>query len=101
MKVSVITPSYNQGKYIEHTIQSVLKQKGDFELEYLIMDGGSTDGTLEIFKKYYGQLHWISEKDRGQSPAVNKGFCMASGDIIGWLNSDDMYEAGALQKVMA
>lgn len=101
MKVSVITPSYNQGVYIEQTIQSVLRQKGDFELEYLIMDGGSQDGTIEILKKYNGQLQWVSEKDRGQSHGVNKGFEKATGEIIGWLNSDDLYEEGALQKVVS
>lgn len=100
MKVSVITPSFNQGKYIERTIQSVLNQKGDFELEHLIIDGGSTDNTLDILKKYKGRIDWVSEKDRGQSHAINKGFSKAKGDIIGWLNSDDLYEDGTIQKVM-
>lgn len=99
MKISVITPSFNQGEYIERTIQSVLGQKGDFELEYIVVDGGSTDSTLDIVEKYRDRLTWISEKDRGQSDAINKGFKMASGDILAWLNSDDTYEAGALSEV--
>lgn len=99
MKLTVITPSFNQGPYIEQTIKSILSQKGDFELEYLIMDGGSTDGTIEILKKYNGRINWISERDRGQSHAVNKAFSKATGEIIGWLNSDDLYEDGAIQKV--
>lgn len=101
MKLSVVTPSYNQCKYIEQTIQSVFNQEGDFELEYLIIDGGSTDGTLDILRKYNGQINWVSERDRGQSHAINKGFSKAKGDIIGWLNSDDLYEEGALQKIVS
>jgi len=101
MKLSVVTPSYNQCKYIEQTIQSVLNQEGDFELEYLIIDGGSTDGTLDILKKYNGQINWVSERDRGQSHAINKGFNKAKGEIIGWLNSDDLYEEGAMQKIVS
>jgi glycosyltransferase involved in cell wall biosynthesis len=99
MKISIVTPSFNQGKYIEDTIQSVLAQKGDFELEYIVMDGGSTDGTIEILRKYEGRIRWFSEKDKGQSDAVNKGFKLATGEIIGWINSDDLYELGAFQKV--
>ncbi|MBI5192090.1 MAG: glycosyltransferase [Nitrospirae bacterium] len=101
MKLSVITPSFNQGKYIEQTIQSVLNQKGAFEIEHLIIDGGSADGTLDILKRYNGRIDWVSEKDRGQSHAINKGFNKAKGDIIGWLNSDDLYEDGALQKIVS
>ncbi|OHB72541.1 MAG: hypothetical protein A2W23_03590 [Planctomycetes bacterium RBG_16_43_13] len=100
-KVSVITPSYNQASYIEQTIQSVLMQKGNFELEHLIIDGGSTDGTIDILKKYNDKIQWISEKDHGQSHAINKGFSMAKGAIIGWLNSDDLYEHGAIQKAVS
>lgn len=102
IKVSIITPSYNQGNYIENTIKSILSQKGDFELEYIIIDGKSTDNTLEIIKQHAAQdtrLQWISEADNGQSDAINKGLNMATGDIIAWLNSDDLYEEGALQKI--
>ena len=90
--VSIITPSYNQGKFIEDTILSVKNQ--DYpNIEHIIVDGSSTDNTLEIFKKYEGtyNMRWISEPDEGQSDAVNKGFRMAKGEIIGWLNSDDVY----------
>lgn len=99
MKISVITPSLNQGKYIERTIQSVLNQEGNFELEYIVIDGGSTDNTLDTIKKYQDSLTWFSEKDRGQSDAINKGFNMASGDLLAWLNSDDTYEENALSEV--
>ncbi len=99
MKISIISPSLNQGEYIERTILSVLKQKGDFELQYIVVDGASIDNTLDIIKKYQGRLSWISEKDRGQSDAINKGFNMASGDLLAWLNSDDTYEENALSEV--
>jgi glycosyltransferase involved in cell wall biosynthesis len=98
--ISVITPSYNQATYIEETIRSVLSQKVNSGIEYLVMDGGSTDGTLHILDKYSGQLTWVSENDKGQSDALNKGVARAQGEIIGWLNSDDLYLPGALQKVM-
>ena len=98
-KISIITPSYNQGKFIEETITSVLGQ-GYPNLEYIIIDGGSTDETIEVIKKYADKLkYWVSEKDNGQSHAINKGFALATGDIIGWLNSDDMYLPGALAHV--
>ncbi len=96
MKISVITPSYNQGRYLDRTIQSVLGQKGDFELEHLVIDGGSTDESVDILRRYGDRLRWVSEPDEGQSDAINKGFGMASGDILAWLNSDDTYEPGAL-----
>lgn len=97
-KITVITPTLNQCDYIEQTIHSVLSQNYP-NLEYIVMDGGSTDSTLEILKKYEGRLHWISEKDRGQSHAINKGLRMASGEVVAFLNSDDYYEPGALLKV--
>lgn len=99
MKISIITPSFNQVDFIEKTIQSVVNQKGDFELEYIVIDGKSTDGTLEILKKYEDQLYYVYEQDQGQSDAINKGLKMASGDIVAYLNSDDLYLPGALQTV--
>jgi len=98
MKISIITPSYNQAAFIERTIQSVLEQNYP-DLEYIVMDGGSTDGTVEILKKYSDRIIWKSEKDHGQSDAINKGLKMATGDIVAYLNSDDTYEPGALQRV--
>lgn len=97
--VSIVTPSYNQGKFIEETIQSLLSQ--DYpNTEYIVMDGGSTDGTIEILKRYEGEIKWFSEKDRGQAHAVNKGWAMAKGEILGWVNSDDMLLPGAIRAVV-
>jgi glycosyltransferase involved in cell wall biosynthesis len=97
-RISVVTPSFNQGAYIEETIRSVLDQ-GYPNLEYIVMDGGSTDGTVDILRRYEKQLAWISEKDGGQSDALNKGFRKAGGEILAYINSDDTYEPGALLKV--
>jgi len=95
-KITIITPSYNQASFIERTINSVLSQNYP-NLEYIIIDGGSTDHSVSIIKKYESKIsYWISEKDRGQSHAINKGLARATGEIIGWLNSDDIYYPGAL-----
>jgi len=91
--ISIVTPSLNQGAYIEENIKSVINQKYP-HFEHIIIDGGSTDGTIDILKRYK-HLIWASEKDAGQSEAINKGFKKARGEIIGWLNSDDCYEPGA------
>ncbi|RZK12551.1 MAG: glycosyltransferase [Flavobacterium sp.] len=98
-KISIITPSYNQAQYIEQTIKSVLNQQYP-NLEYIIIDGGSKDGTAEIIKKYEHFLtYWVSEKDNGQAHAINKGLLHCTGDIFNWINSDDFLEEGALHKV--
>jgi glycosyltransferase involved in cell wall biosynthesis len=98
---SIVTPSFNQKSFIARTIESVLAQRGDFAVEHWIIDGGSTDGTLDVLAGYGDRIRWTSEPDRGQVDAVNKGFRRATGDIVGWLNSDDVYEPGALEKVAA
>ena len=98
-KISIITPSFNQGKYIEQTIRSVIEQHYP-NLEYIIIDGGSSDNSVEIIKKYQSKItYWTSEKDTGQSHAINKGLKHATGDIVAWLCSDDLYLPGALHKV--
>lgn len=98
-KISIVTPSYNQTQFIEETIRSVLLQ-GYPNLEYIIIDGGSTDGSLEIIKKYAPRLsYWVSEKDNGQSHAINKGWKRSNGEILSWLNSDDVLAPGALDEV--
>lgn len=97
LKISIVTVSYNQGNFIEETIQSVLDQNYD-NLEYIIIDGGSTDNSVEIIKKYESQLaYWVSEKDKGAGDALNKGFAKATGDYIYYLNSDDLLLPGVLQ----
>lgn len=109
--ITVVTPSYNQGEFLAETIESVISQAGDFVIDYIIVDGGSTDNSIDIIKHYDGLLQrgewpaacrgitcrWLSEKDKGQTDALKKGFRMAHGEILAWLNSDDIYLPEALQ----
>ena len=98
-KITIVTPSYNQGKFIKATMDSVLNQSYR-NIEYLVIDGGSTDATVDILQGYRDtRLQWISEKDRGQSHAINKGLERATGDILAYINSDDTYEDGAFEFV--
>lgn len=111
--ISIITPSFNQGGFIEETIRSVISQEGDFYLDYIIMDGGSADNSVEIIKKYEALLEdkkwpvkcaginyrWVSKKDEGQAYAISKGFNMADGSVFAWLNSDDTYLPDAMNAV--
>lgn len=98
-RLTIITPSFNQGHFLEETILSVLNQNYP-NLEYIIIDGGSTDNSVEIIKKYADKLaYWVSEKDRGQTHAINKGLEQATGEWVAYLNSDDLYTAGALEKI--
>src|SRR5438552_17185717 len=113
MRISIVTPSYNQGDFLGETIESVLGQAGDFEIEYFVMDGGSTDGSVDVIRRYAervaaGQwaarcrgivMHWTSERDGGQTAAINAGLRRATGDVLAYINSDDAYFPGAFQRV--
>ena len=113
--VSVVTPSYNQGAFIRETIESVLGQEGDFLLDYIVADGASTDGSVEVIRRYGAMVEegkwpvrcggiryrWVSERDRGQADAIAKGFRMAEGSILAWLNSDDTYLPECVSRVVA
>jgi glycosyltransferase involved in cell wall biosynthesis len=98
-RVAVVTPSYNQGRFLKRTIDSVLSQAYP-HLNYLVMDGGSTDTSLDILRSYGNRLHWVSERDGGQTQAINKGFAQVKGEIYAYLNSDDMFLPGAVEKVV-
>jgi glycosyltransferase involved in cell wall biosynthesis len=101
MKVSVITPSLNQCSFLARTARSILSQQGDFQLEWIVVDGGSTDGTPEFLRGTAAdpRVRFSSQPDHGQADALNRGFTQATGDIIAWLNADDLYLPGALAKV--
>lgn len=98
MRISILTPSYNQGKFIEKTITSVMNQNWQ-DVEHIIIDGGSTDNTIDILKRY-PHLRWISEPDEGQADALNKGLEIATGEIIGWINSDDFYKENIFNDII-
>jgi glycosyltransferase involved in cell wall biosynthesis len=101
MRLTVLTPSLDSETYLAQTLQSILSQEGDFDLQAIVIDGGSRDGTLPLLRSISDRrLRWISEPDRGQSAAVNKGLAMCEGDLVTWLNCDDLYQPGALAAVV-
>lgn len=97
-KITIVTPSLNQGRFIDATIRSVLSQEYP-NLEYIVMDGGSTDNTLDVLHFYSNRVKWFSEKDSGQANAINKGLCLATGEILAYLNADDVYLPGTLKRI--
>lgn len=98
-KITIVTPSYNQGRFLRETLESVLNQNYP-NLEYFVVDGGSTDNSVDIIREYEDRIDWwVSEKDEGQADALHKGFQRATGQLIGWLNSDDVYLPGALRRI--
>lgn len=100
MRFSIVTPSFNQGRFLGQTIRSVLCQRDDVDLEYIVIDGGSNDESVSIIESYRDELdYWVSEPDDGQYDAINKGFARSTGDVMAWLNSDDMYTPWALRVV--
>lgn len=99
MKVSIIVPSFNHARFISETLDSILSQNID-DLEVLVFDGGSTDGTVEILESYRDKIQYVSRKDHGQSDAINQGLHKASGDVLAYLNSDDIYFPGAIERVL-
>jgi glycosyltransferase involved in cell wall biosynthesis len=101
VKLSIVTPSFNGRRYLEQAGRSILTQSGDFELEWIVVDGGSTDGTVELLHTFDQdpRVRWTNENDRGQSDAINKGLGRATGDVVAWLNTDDLYTPGALDAV--
>ena len=99
MRISILTPSFNQGKFLERNIQSVINQDAT-DVEHIVMDGGSTDETTAILRSHGNQIRWVSEKDNGQGDALIKALAMASGDIVGWLNVDEYYEPHIFGKVV-
>ncbi len=99
IRFSIVTPSLNHARFIRRTIESVLGQRGEFDLQYLVVDAGSTDGTLTILREHEASLEWSSEPDQGQADAINKGLRRCGGDVVGWLNSDDVLLPGALERM--
>jgi len=100
IRLSIVTPSLNPGAFFPQTLQNVVSQQGDFDLQWIVIDGGSRDGTIELLQSTRdSRLAWISGPDSGQSAAINKGLAMANGDVVAWLNCDDLYQPGALAAV--
>lgn len=97
--LTVVTPSYNQARYFDETLRSVISQRDQIH-EYFVLDGGSNDGSVDLIRRYENKIdYWVSEKDKGQSDAIHRGFQRATGDVLGWLNSDDVFLPGALRRV--